>query len=75
MDIHFMSDAYACIQYIVSRVKKEEREMGNTTTCSTKEVYRFGNQAANETMWTGISEFPICDSTRGCLQGPWTSPP
>ena len=53
MDVQFVVDPYACIQYVVSYITKEEREMGmmlqavakESSDCSIKEQMKSCRQA------------------------------
>ncbi|XP_061170416.1 uncharacterized protein LOC133179738 [Saccostrea echinata] len=42
MDIQFVSNPYACIQYIVAYITKDEREMGTLLEAASKEASQLG---------------------------------
>jgi hypothetical protein len=52
IDIQYVTDAYACVVYIVSYITKAEREMGTLLAQTHREAYAEGNKDAKEVMQT-----------------------
>ncbi len=63
MDLQFVSNAYACIEYVVGYITKDEREMGTLLQAVSKREYRQGIKGADEEMWQSFHQSPCNEST------------